>query len=315
MHVLTVHGVNTTKDSWQDHISQVFADQEVAYTAYHDRVYGEKTIVDTLQVGKFGPIIRAIRETSNIGALLTRDSGFRAFLDQRVNAFVRFYCQRHQSTAPPVVIAHSFGSLVVSKALEKYPYIIFDSLILLGAVVPRSFNWERIVTRGQVRLIRNEMAEKDTVVQALRANIWWLRNLFDIHIGSCGLPPGFKKEIPQLTQVVFPDFEHSDYHTAEGHARQYWLEFVLNNTLSAVIKSGNRNAFDIAFGPKIRSLIADTYSRQYREVLEFDLLESIYQYAKEPIINAYQKKEQGLSDELFLVQRIANLVNLLKQRS
>src|SRR5579872_3702229 len=44
----------------------------------------------------------------------------------------------------PSVVAHSNGTYIVSEALNKYPALKLDKIILCGAIVRRNFDWARI---------------------------------------------------------------------------------------------------------------------------------------------------------------------------
>ena len=64
--------------------------------------------------------------------------------------------------AKTIVFAHSFGTWVVARALQQYyPLLItVDSLILLGSVIERNFNWADLPNTE----VHNFIGKKDKVV-------------------------------------------------------------------------------------------------------------------------------------------------------
>ena len=60
------------------------------------------------------------------------------------------------------VIAHSYGTYMVTRTLEVYPHIKIDELILCGSIVRRDFDWDQLFRRGQVGRIRNDYGRKDS---------------------------------------------------------------------------------------------------------------------------------------------------------
>jgi len=65
------------------------------------------------------------------------------------------------------VVAHSFGTLAVVRALEmRVPGVTIEALILLGSVVRRDYNWDGLVETNQLRNPRFAVVRPlDTVVR------------------------------------------------------------------------------------------------------------------------------------------------------
>src|SRR4029077_16362750 len=61
----------------------------------------------------------------------------------------------------PSIVAHSFGSYIVGYAMQKYPDIRFDKVLLCGAVLPTDFDWSTLFHRDQVNSVRNEFGARD----------------------------------------------------------------------------------------------------------------------------------------------------------
>jgi alpha-beta hydrolase superfamily lysophospholipase len=50
------------------------------------------------------------------------------------------------------VVAHSFGTLAVIRALQMHiPKVPIEGLVLLGSIVPRSHYWDGLIRNGQLR--------------------------------------------------------------------------------------------------------------------------------------------------------------------
>lgn len=115
----------------------------------------------------------------------------------------------------PSIVAHSFGTYILGHALEQFPDIKFDRVILCGCILPRDFPWDKLLNRGQVNAVRNEYGAKDIWSDIVP---WFVSGA-----GSSG-KAGFLREHPKLIQQQFP-FQHSDYFST-GHIKTYWLPFI-----------------------------------------------------------------------------------------
>src|SRR5262249_15004555 len=66
----------------------------------------------------------------------------------------------------PSIIAHSFGTYIITRALELFDGIKFDQVILCGSVAPQDYDWQPLFNNGQVKRVLNECAKRDIVVRA-----------------------------------------------------------------------------------------------------------------------------------------------------
>ncbi len=64
----------------------------------------------------------------------------------------------------PSIIAHSLGSYILVKTLEKYPEIKFDKIFLVGSIIPENYDWFKLILNDQVSSIVYERSQKDWVV-------------------------------------------------------------------------------------------------------------------------------------------------------
>jgi pimeloyl-ACP methyl ester carboxylesterase len=144
----------------------------------------------------------------------------------------------------PHVIAHSFGSYICGWALEKFQDLRFGRIVLIGCVLPRGFQWQRIRrTRPDAfEEVRNDIGLQDSVVWLLR----WLGRIVP-DMGTSGLF-GFVNSprvvhrssrawgpcpaCPQAQRRAFvhdiflAKYRHSDWALGPGHARELWLPYL-----------------------------------------------------------------------------------------
>lgn len=60
----------------------------------------------------------------------------------------------------PSIIAHSLGSWILVKAMERFPEIKFDKIILVGSIIPNDYDWINLIVKGQINNIVCEVSEK-----------------------------------------------------------------------------------------------------------------------------------------------------------
>ena len=102
--------------------------------------------------------------------------------------------------AKPDIVAHSFGTWLISHVLRDNPDIKVGRLILLGCIVKPDFDWQALVDRGQVEYILNHCAGRD---------IWVRASHFTIPDAGPGGQKGFASE--NLLNIRSDDYRHSDY--------------------------------------------------------------------------------------------------------
>jgi hypothetical protein len=122
----------------------------------------------------------------------------------------------------PSVIAHSFGTYIVAKAMEKYEEVRFDRVIFCGSIVRRDYAWDSIVRRGQVRAVLNEYGGKDFWVK--------LAGWFVGDVGRSGAL-GFECSVPTVYQRRRLLFRHSDYFYPLNY-RENWIPFLRGDSPS-----------------------------------------------------------------------------------
>ncbi|EAQ96688.1 hypothetical protein [Congregibacter litoralis] len=66
-------------------------------------------------------------------------------------------------------VGHSNGTYLLAKALESYRDIggfAFERVVFAGSVVGKDYDWNAVITRGQVQTVLNFVATRDLVVAA-----------------------------------------------------------------------------------------------------------------------------------------------------
>lgn len=123
--------------------------------------------------------------------------------------------------SPPSLIAHSFGTYIAAKALEKYPAIRFRSVIFCGSIVAAEFNWSERFERGQVGKVLNDYSPKDIWARHAR----WIVS----DAGQAGYT-GFSDASPLLHQRNNRLWNHSDYFHRLNFELN-WIPFLLDKSI------------------------------------------------------------------------------------
>lgn len=117
----------------------------------------------------------------------------------------------------PSIIAHSFGSYIVSRAMEQYPEIRFERIILCGSIVRRDYPWHQRFERGQVQRVLNDYGRRDIWVRVAETVIE--------DAGSSGYRGFDDSADARLIQRRHEHWRHSDYFYALNYDRN-WIPFL-----------------------------------------------------------------------------------------
>jgi hypothetical protein len=131
------------------------------------------------------------------------------------------------------VIAHSFGTFVLSKILEEETDFSFFRIQLCGAIIDTEYRWDKVANRIK-GLIINDVGSKD-IWPILAKNATW-------GYGETGTF-GFKK-----THVRDRHFNlgHSDFMTKE-HFTKYWRPWLVDGQIVASEWTMQRKAHGIKY--------------------------------------------------------------------
>lgn len=116
----------------------------------------------------------------------------------------------------PSVIAHSFGTWILCRAIEKYEHLRFDKIILCGSIVQSKFNWQKIHSRNQVTTVRNESGQKDVWARFSKLIAWGT--------GDSGYK-GFKQKEPFVIEQEYPEYDHGSVFGYDHYLGE-WIPFL-----------------------------------------------------------------------------------------
>lgn len=191
---LVVHGMNT-RGNWQEDLTWLIG-----------RSYGRMVPV---AIYKYGMIRQGV-------LFRWRQRQLRDKLAKKMKKHAKEAVDAELEGRPDV-IAHSFGTWLVANALLDDPSLVIGRLILLGAVVPPQFPWQRLVDRGQVEHILNHGALKD---------FWVPKARFVIPGSGPGGTRGFP---PPVVNLFEEGLGHSGYFLEskmKGFFKTVWQPFL-----------------------------------------------------------------------------------------
>lgn len=116
----------------------------------------------------------------------------------------------------PSIIAHSFGTYILCKAVQKYSALKFDKIILCGSVAPRDFDWRKVYSRNQITAVKNDGGTNDWPARFSR--------FFARGTGDAGFK-GFDQKEPYIDDTLFEEFDHGSVFAADHYLSQ-WIPFI-----------------------------------------------------------------------------------------
>lgn len=119
-----------------------------------------------------------------------------------------------------MVIAHSFGSYILSRILATSPDIKFSRIILCGCIIPTSYPWGLYTKDMGKKSILNDVGTRDFYPV--------LATFSSIGYGSSGRK-GF--QTPMVKDRFF-NYDHSDFfEPMHNHISTYWKPFISNGEI------------------------------------------------------------------------------------
>lgn len=132
-HVILIHGIRTYGE-WQLNVQKILEDYKIPSTAiFYD----------------YFPTIKL---------LLNRFFGYS--IQTKIEKQYHYIKSKHPEKKISI-IAHSFGTLLVTQLLLKKDDISFDKIILVGSIVNRNFSWQKMMEDNRVNRVLNECADGD----------------------------------------------------------------------------------------------------------------------------------------------------------
>ena len=146
-----------------------------------------------------------------------------------IKLFLEEYTKAKARDPRPFIIAHSFGTYVVARALAKHPEIELDRIIFCGSIVDVGFGWSTRV--NQFNALLNDCGKKDR---------WSKLSPFIVADGGPSGVVGFS-DIAEgaVLNHINPQFEHSDYFYDLNY-QQRWLPFLHGREPKAPTKEDKR---------------------------------------------------------------------------
>ena len=114
------------------------------------------------------------------------------------------------------VIAHSFGTYIISKVLSQCADLSFHRIQLCGAVVEAQFKWELV--RGKFTQLVNDVGTRDVWPILAKQSTWGYGD---------GGAFGFKNTVCHDRHF---DYKHSDFMTPE-HFSAYWKPYLVDGEI------------------------------------------------------------------------------------
>ncbi|MYN28788.1 putative lipase [Duganella levis] len=115
------------------------------------------------------------------------------------------------------VIAHSFGTYVLSQILSRRPDLQLHRVLLCGAIVSTKFPWDNLrsyPTEG----VLNDVGTRDVLPAVARTVSWGYGNSGTF---------GFRS--PKVEDRYF-NFTHSDFFT-DDHIQTYWVPYIVDGKI------------------------------------------------------------------------------------
>jgi pimeloyl-ACP methyl ester carboxylesterase len=195
--VVTVHGVRTT-GKWQKELAPILQDNLI-FGVHVDYDYSRPTVT-----------ARGISERAA--------NDFAAKCEQVVSQGLKVHA-----------VGHSFGTLVVGRALDLKPELRLHRLVLSSSILSHRFEWTRIHKQKRIRKVLNEFCPKDYVVPwGVLYRLLWLPT------GRSGTK-GFSDTCDGVVaNVSYREVGHTRLPTSD-HMTKAWIPFFLRGQ----IPSGN----------------------------------------------------------------------------
>jgi hypothetical protein len=146
--MLALHGMNTS-GSWQESFNWLVSTS-----------YGRMVPVRIYKYGKVRPGVLSRRRHQTLMEELANN--IRHAVDE---------VARIVDDPRPDVIAHSFGTLLLGKALHSDSTLQVGRIITLGCILRPDFDWATLVERGQVEAVLNNYGTADGWAQRAHATI------------------------------------------------------------------------------------------------------------------------------------------------
>jgi len=151
---------------------------------------------------------------------------FRFFPQRRVTKALRRIRADYPSDTL-VVVAHSFGTYLVSKVLKKNPDFRIQRLLMSGAIVPEGYDWENLPNFPDEKPV-NDCGTRDYLPVLAKTSTFGYG-----YSGTFGFNS-------HLIKNRFFDLGHSDFFREENLS-EYWVPYILDGDIRGSTWGFERN--------------------------------------------------------------------------
>jgi len=166
----------------------------------------------------------AIRNCSNLEPLVVGYGNFHPlkfwfpffFRQGRINKVatdLRGICKRNPNVHISVV-AHSFGTYIISRIIEKYPDVKLHRILLCGAIVDTDYDWSMVTSQFKYPVI-NDIGRRDPWPSMAKSLSWGF--------GDSGCI-GFQNSLVRDRHFTYG---HSGFLNPK-HMQKFWLPYLLD---------------------------------------------------------------------------------------
>jgi len=199
-HVLSLHGIRT-RGKWQKEITDAFGRASIWHSPLdYDYFLFIKLVIPFTRRNKI------------------------KWLQEEYTKYVK--------GSRPSLIAHSYGTYIVARALERYPEIELDRVIFCGSIVERVYDWSHIINRGQVNRVLNDYGRQDIWARLVG---WVVKDA-----GDSGRTGFEDKAGGKVLERYHPKWGHSDYFYSLNYEKN-WIPFLKGTDPPPLESSGRRH--------------------------------------------------------------------------
>lgn len=128
--------------------------------------------------------------------------------------------QTMEPTARVMVIAHSFGTYIISHILSRFADIKIERVVLCGSIIKNNYKWDLHTRHMPAGNILNDVGTRDLYPV--------LASVSTLGYGGSGRN-GFKNT--RVTDRFF-DYGHSDFFVPDNdHISKYWKPYIIDGTV------------------------------------------------------------------------------------
>ena len=179
--VITVHGIKTP-GRWQKEIALELSDAKLPNKAFDFGYFF------ALQLARYGSRRKKVDWFAEQCTQICRERGIKR----------------------PSVVAHSFGTYLVAKAMQIHG-LEFDRVVLCGSIVDENYHWTDAFENNHVRAVLNDYGGRD---------FWaWVAKLFVSDAGRSGRNGFNDRAGGRMVQVLKEEGRHGDFFTRRNYER------------------------------------------------------------------------------------------------